>query len=161
MIYHTLLGTGLRSSELASIKVAQVTESHIILEAPNEKNRKGTYQPITKSLSNRLKEWIAYSKKNPGDFLFSCSKKSIHDAFVGDCEAAGITRIDERGLILVPYSFRHTFGTRLARAGVPLTTTQRLMRHSTPELTAKYYIDVTPIEMIDALEKSESRPMKN
>ena len=155
MIYRTLLGTGLRSSEIASIKVNQVTLTHIILEAPSEKNRKGTYQPITQGLSQLLQNWINDSEKKPGDALFVCTKKSIHDAFVGDCLAAKIERIDDRGHILVPYSFRHTFGTRLARAGVPLTTTQRLMRHSSPELTAKYYIDVTPIEMIDALEKIE------
>jgi site-specific recombinase XerD len=54
MIYLTMLGTGLRSNELASIKVNQVTPTHIILEAPSEKNRKGTYQPITEQLSQQL-----------------------------------------------------------------------------------------------------------
>jgi integrase len=41
----------------------------------------------------------------------------------------------------------------LAMAGVPLTTVQRLMRHSTPLLTAKLYIDVEPVDMMQALEK--------
>jgi hypothetical protein len=39
----------------------------------------------------------------------------------------------------------------LAKAGVPLTTTQRLMRHSTPVITAKLYIDVDPLDMANAL----------
>jgi integrase len=41
----------------------------------------------------------------------------------------------------------------LAKAGVPLTTVQRLMRHSTPLLTAKLYIDVDPFDMMQALEQ--------
>ena len=51
------------------------------------------------------------------------------------------------------HSLRKTFGTMLARAGVPLITVQRLMRHSTPQLTAKLYIDVDPIDMMQALDK--------
>jgi len=34
---------------------------------------------------------------------------------------------------------RHTFITNLGRAGVPLTTAQKLARHSTPALTANVY----------------------
>jgi integrase len=41
----------------------------------------------------------------------------------------------------------------LARAGVPLTTTQKLMRHSDPRITAQYYIEVTEMDMGLALEK--------
>lgn len=153
LIYQTMLGTGLRSSELASIKVNQVTPTHIILESPNEKNRNGTYQPITEELSFLLTQWIESRDKRSNDFLFVFNKHSIFGYFERDCIKAGINRIDDRGHVLVVHSFRKTFGTRLARAGVPLTTTQRLMRHSSPELTAKYYIDVTPIEMAEALEK--------
>jgi integrase len=156
LIYLTMLGTGLRSSELASIKVSQVTPTHIILESPDEKNRKGTYQPMTEKLSVKLFEWIALTEKTPNDFLFKFTKHSIFGYFKRDCKAAGIKRVDDRGHVLVVHSFRKTFGTRLARAGVPLTTTQRLMRHSTPELTARYYIDVTPIDLLDALQKIKS-----
>ena len=60
---------------------------------------------------------------------------------------------DPDGRSIDVHSLRRTFGTMLARAGVPLTTTQRLMRHSTPELTAKLYIDVEPIDMSQAVEK--------
>lgn len=153
LIYLTLLGTGLRSSELASITVAQVTPTHLILESPHEKNRKGTHQPITEPLYEKLKEWISFAKKTPKDNLFTFDKYSIFGYFKRDCRAAGINRVDDRGHVLVVHSFRKTFGTRLARAGVPLTTTQRLMRHSSPDLTAKYYIDVTPIELTVALSK--------
>jgi len=66
-------------------------------------------------------------------------------------KAAGIERVGKDGRSIDVHSFRKTFGTMLARAGVPLTTVQRLMRHSTPLLTAKLYIDVDPVDMTQAL----------
>lgn len=36
--------------------------------------------------------------------------------------------------------FRHTFGTEMADAGVPLTVLQKWMGHSSPNITAQYYI---------------------
>jgi integrase len=66
-----------------------------------------------------------------------------------------IERIGKDGRCVDVHSLRKTFGTMLARAGVPLTTTQRLMRHSTPVLTAKLYIDVDPLDMVQALGQLE------
>ena len=60
---------------------------------------------------------------------------------------------DPDGRSIDVHSLRRTFGTMLARAGVPLTTTQRLMRHSTPVLTAQLYIDVEPIDMALAVDR--------
>ena len=57
----------------------------------------------------------------------------------------------------VPYhkfhSFRHTFGTNLSRAGVPIEETAKLMGHSSVEITAKYYININVNRKRDALEK--------
>ena len=155
LIYETYLGTGFRSTELATVRVHQVELNSIVLAAPSEKNRKGTRQPILATLGQKLLDWIKQKKKKPQDFLFTFNHESIKDHFDRDIAFAGIPKTDDRGHVLVVHSFRHTFGTQLARAGVPLTTTQRLMRHSSPELTAKYYIDVTPIDMILALEKAK------
>ncbi len=41
------------------------------------------------------------------------------------------------------HSFRHTFGTNLSRAGVPIEETAALMGHSSIEITAKYYIEIS------------------
>ena len=81
------------------------------------------------------------------------NKDSIRRSFYADLKAAGIERKSPDGRSIDVHSLRRTFGTMLARAGVPLTTTQRLMRHSTPELTAKLYIDEEPIDMMQAVEK--------
>lgn len=57
----------------------------------------------------------------------------------------------------VPYhkfhSFRHTFGTNLSRAGVPIEETAKLMGHADISITAKYYINVNADRKKDAVEK--------
>ena len=57
----------------------------------------------------------------------------------------------------VPYhkfhSFRHTFGTNLSRAGVPIEETAKLMGHSSIEITAKCYINIDAKRKREALEK--------
>lgn len=52
--------------------------------------------------------------------------------------------IRKAGLERFPYySWRHTFGTRCAESGMDGHTLTRLMGHSSPRITEKYYIHVT------------------
>ncbi|MEG1136639.1 MAG: tyrosine-type recombinase/integrase [Anaerovoracaceae bacterium] len=57
----------------------------------------------------------------------------------------------------VPYhkfhSFRHTFGTNLSRAGIPIEETAKLMGHANIGITAKYYIDINADRKREAVEK--------
>jgi integrase len=54
---------------------------------------------------------------------------------------------------LVPYSLRHTYGTDLQRAGVPINVTKYLMGHSDISVTSNYYIDTTP-DVLDSAVKA-------
>lgn len=58
-----------------------------------------------------------------------------------DLDRGGVAIETEAGLVDL-HSLRTTFGTALARAGVPLAIAQVLMRHSSPVLTARYYTRV-------------------
>lgn len=51
------------------------------------------------------------------------------------------------------HAFRHTFGTNLSRAGVPIEETAKLMGHSDISVTAKYYIEVNAERKREAVEK--------
>jgi len=53
---------------------------------------------------------------------------------------------DERGQSLDIHCLRHTFGTWLSKAGVPLQIVQKAMRHSDPKLTMNVY---THLELVD------------
>ena len=54
---------------------------------------------------------------------------------------------------LVPYCLRHTFGTDLQDAGVPLNVARYLMGHADVSTTSKVYIDTTKRSIQDAARK--------
>ena len=121
--------------------------------AATTKNKRPDILPIRSELIGKPKKWIEERNITSSERIFSYNKSSIRRSFYADLAAAGIERKSPDGRSIDVHSLRRTFGTMLARAGVPLTTTQRLMRYSTPELTAKLYIDVEPIDMMQAVEK--------
>jgi hypothetical protein len=63
LIYKTLVLTGLRKGELASITVGQVDldapTPSLVLEAADEKNREGSTIPLRADLAADLREWLA------------------------------------------------------------------------------------------------------
>ena len=102
-------------------------------------------------LVQSVKEWVALHHIQSHERIFRHDSPNLLHQFYKDLKAAGIERLGKDGRSIDVHSLRKTFGTMLARAGVPLTTTQRLMRHSTPILTAQLYIDVDPLDMMQAL----------
>jgi integrase len=52
---------------------------------------------------------------------------------------AGIVRVDAEGQRVDVHALRHTCATRLARRGVGLAVTQRMLGHADPKLTARVY----------------------
>ena len=155
LIYRLLLGTGLRSTELSLLTPSQINFANcrLTIEARKTKNRKADVLPIKPTLVQILKERVEAMDIKSNERIFRHNQESIRRAFYVDLKAAGIEHKGADGHSVDVHSFRKTFGTMLAMAGVPLTTTQRLMRHSTPLLTAKLYIDVDPLNMMEALEK--------
>jgi len=155
LIYRLLLGTGLRSTELSLLTPSQFNfeRSRLTIEAKKTKNKKADVLPVKPSLVQSVKARIVANNVQPGERIFLHDHTTLLTAFYADLRAAGIERKGADGRSLDVHSLRKTFGTLLAMAGVPLTTVQRLMRHSSPLLTAKLYIDVDPLNMAEALEK--------
>jgi len=61
LIWKTLVTTGLRKAELASLSVGQLRladSPHIELRAADEKNRKGAFLPLRADVADDLREWI-------------------------------------------------------------------------------------------------------
>jgi len=185
LIYKTLVLTGLRKGELASITVGQVDFTgpvpYLLLHARDEKNRRGAEIPIRADLAAELRAWMdeklavaqAEAREReepiparlpPTTKLLTVSNGLIR-IFDRDLAFAGIARIekrngkevvfktDERGRTIDIHALRHTFGTHLCRAGVPLRTAQAAMRHSDPSLTANVYTDPKLLDVAGALEK--------
>ena len=74
--------------------------------------------------------------------------RHLRDVFV----RAGIPHKDELGRVVHVHALRHTFATRLARAGVPIATAQKLTGHRTPSILLSVYTHLDDEEIRGALE---------
>jgi integrase len=70
-----------------------------------------------------------------------------------------VPRTDDRGRTIDIRALRHTFGTHLSKAGVPLRTAQAAMRHSDPSLTANVYTDPKLLDMAAAVASLPDLPL--
>jgi integrase len=68
---------------------------------------------------------------------------------------AKIERVDAHGEVIDVHSLRHSAASRLARSGAPITHTQRILGHSSVEMTSKYYVHVGVEELREAVERVE------
>jgi len=66
---------------------------------------------------------------------------------------------DSRGYTCDLHSFRTTFNSLLAAAGVPLTTRRILMRHAAQGVTDEHYADAKLIDLRGALDRLPLLPL--
>lgn len=138
----------------------------ITLRAEVTKNGKARVVPVRQELADALlalrpiHERVLWREIEPTDKLFLTPEGCHWDPISKNClrifgrllERAGIRRCDERGHVLDLHALRHTAASRWARAGVPITTSQRLLGHSTIELTSRYYTHVEVEDLRNAVE---------
>lgn len=172
LIYRTLLLTGLRKGELASLTLAKLDldadPPYAMLDAADEKNRQGAQIPLHLELVRDIRSFLHTRRiENEGPLrvtqlsgngrtsgtaiaLFNVPR-DLYRILNRDLAAAGIPKRDQRGRVVDVHALRHTFGTNLSRCGVPLRTAQAAMRHSTPELTANVYTDPMQLDVAGAV----------
>ena len=163
LCYRLMSVSGLRYGEARTLRLADVSITgdtpHITIQAAAEKARRGAQIPIHGAIVDELASFInAREKSLAGDSgasivafpgmtkdapLFDDLPTKISRQFKGDCEAAKVDAVDASGRVVDVHCLRYYFGTELARAGAPLHVVQKLMRHSTPELTSGVYVHST------------------
>jgi site-specific recombinase XerD len=128
---------GLRVSELVALKPQHLHSDRMLIRVNCGKGHKDRYTLLSPRLLTELREyWSAY---RPTTWLFTNRRDSgplsagtALQTFNDLKKRAGITH--GRGI----HSLRHSFGTHLMEAGVPLPTIQRLMGHKSLDTTALY-----------------------
>jgi integrase len=179
ILYKTLILTGLRKGELASLTVAKVKlddpEPHVELDAADEKSREGNQIPLRADLVADLRAWLigkhvkaveqakasgqaVPDRLPPGTPVFNVPTGLLR-IFDRDLAAAGIVKRDDRGRTLDVHALRTTFGTLLSVGGVSLRTAQKAMRHKDPILTANVYTDAKHLDVMQALDSLPSLPL--
>jgi integrase len=133
--------TGLRRSELAKLKWAdlhlEAAKPFALVRASTTKNSLVAPMRLHPELAETLSEHKGQSQ--PGDLVFERFPRI--ERFKKDLVKAKIVYQDALGRYADFHALRKTFGTNLAKAGVPRRTAMSLMRHSDGKLTDKIYTD--------------------
>ncbi len=140
LCYRLAVGTGLRYSEVASITPESFDWSGnpatVTVAAGYTKNGDPATLPLPSDLALDLHAYVA--SLPPGSPVFplapDCGAKMLRP----DLERAGIPYVDAGGLVFDFHALRCQMATLADAAGVTPRVVQRLMRHSTLELTGRY-----------------------
>ena len=142
MLVDLALSTGLRVSELAAIRIADIDfkRGAIKIVRAKKKKKRAETLPIDKKLIPHLKEFIAWMGKTKGPLFQGqrgpLSPQGLQQVWKAAIKIAGLPKE------LSIHSARHTFGVRYYRKTKDLRATQKLMGHASPSVTANMYVDV-------------------
>jgi integrase len=172
LIYKTLVLTGLRKKELASLTVGQLHLDEAVpfaaLHAADEKNRQGNEIVLRDDLAEDLRGWFAdrlrwlqddargrgepIPARLPAGLPLFTVPAGLLRILNRDLRLAGIPKRDDRGRTLDLHALRTTFGTLLSKGGVAPRTAQAAMRHSDIKLTMNVYTDPRLLDVRGALD---------
>jgi integrase len=130
------LGTGLRRGDIESWSVSDIDFENSYVTTKSQKTRKSMgSRPVPVPIMTELKKYV--SKLNPKqekifiDHFNEYRWKQIREKIgLGDFKF---------------HDLRKTFGSILAQNGISTAVTQRLLEHSSPDLTNKVYMNVDPV----------------
>jgi len=163
LVYRTLVLTGLRRGELASLTIGSLEldapTPFAVLEAGDEKNGQGSDIPLRDDLVEELREWVADRRARFSGTDAEFSKQPLFSVPASllrvlnrDLKVAGIPKTDERGRTVDVHAMRMTLATMLNKAGVAPRTAQEIMRHSDIRLTMATYTDAKLLNISGALD---------
>ncbi len=145
MLYLVAINTGLRWSELRSLKrnsfdLESATPT-VTVEAAYSKHRKKDILPLRDDIAVIIKDYFASSLALPTVKAFpTLPKKDVGAELIKhDLELANIPYIDDFGKVADFHALRHSYISALASSGVHPSTAQALARHSTITLTMDRY----------------------
>jgi integrase/recombinase XerD len=153
-------GTGLRASEVVSLKVGDIDSQRMTLRVEQGKGSKDRYAMLSPVLLERLRVWWrvahAQGKMLEGGWLFpgmnpveSLSTRQLNRAVHMAADAANI---DKR---VSMHTLRHSFATHLLEQKVDIRVIQVLLGHKKLETTAMYAQVATDVlrEVVSPLEQ--------
>jgi integrase len=130
------LGTGLRRGDIGSLKISNIDFEKNSIATNSKKTRKSMgSRPVPIEVMAELSRYVARMKIGQ-EKLFD--DNFSHKRWKKICKDAGLSDLKFHDL-------RKTFGSLLAQNGVSTAVTQRLLEHSSPNLTNKVYTNVDPV----------------
>ena len=171
-----LLAGGARYGEVRQVAWGDVDfeRGTVALRAESTKSHRARCVPITREFAAELVQLRALHARvlgravGAGDPVFRSPegrplrRDTVNARRVLNrlLEAAGIERVDGLGRKLDLHALRGTCATRIARRGVSIAVTQKLLGHSTPALTAKHYTRLEDADLRAAVELGAAQDAK-
>lgn len=160
MLYVVAAYTGLRASTLGSLSAESVSLTAdpptLTVHPRADKGGRERVFPLHAAVAAQLAAWLKgrTGKLWPGAWVKDCRASYLIKA---DLAAAGIPRI-AKGKVFDFHALRMQFITNLAKAGVPLVAAQKLAGHSSPTLTANYYVHLETQDLAKEVNKLPPPP---
>jgi len=142
LVYRLALTTGARANEIRTLTRGDfhlnAAQPYVTIRAENAKNRKTANLPLRPEVAAELVEYFAARPAMPAARAFPGGWGKAWEMLKADLKSAEIPYHTREGDADF-HSLRHTFGTMLARSGVLPQHAQKLMRHSSVDLTMNLY----------------------
>jgi integrase len=155
LVYRLALQAGLRAGEIKSlVKLSfdfDAKPATVHVEPSDTKGKSPADMVLWGETAEAIREFLG--DKKPTDKAFAMPHKANAAVMIRkDLRDAGIEYTDEAGRDADFHALRHTFITNLALAGTHPAVAQKLARHSSIELTMKYYTHVLHKSECEAIE---------
>jgi integrase/recombinase XerD len=142
-VLETLYATGMRASELASLKVDEVDTDERVARIVQGKGRKDRSVPLTRAAAEATQAYLARGRerlagrfRRPHLFLggygFPLSRVTLAQLVRRRSAEAGVRKR------VTPHTFRHTLATHLLRGGADIRHIQALLGHASLRTTERY-----------------------
>jgi integrase/recombinase XerC len=140
-IIQTFLQTGIRLSELVSLRVEDVDLEHRNLTVRQGKGKKDRQIPLVDDVLKALRNYLRYRTTelilDDDTFFLAKNGTSLAVSTVKHLVAKYVKKAGIRKKVSV-HTLRHTFGAHKADKNMSLATLQELMGHKKKETTLKY-----------------------
>lgn len=145
LILIMLFDTGVRVSELCSIKNSDIARKYILIHGKGSKERMIYISKTMRKYMRKYEELkeIRFAHKNAEDiedyyFLDQCAKKlhrsRINKILKEHCQRAGV----RKEVRCSPHDCRHYFAQKQLRNGIDVYSLSQLLGHYDTQMTAKY-----------------------
>lgn len=133
-------GSGLRASEIATLRVKDIDSGAMRVFVKGGKGKKDRYTLLSNECLCVLREyWTVYRPKHPEGWLFLGVRKQTH--IISDSASYAFDRWLEKSGITKDvsiHSLRHSFATHLLEDGVDLFQIKELLGHASLSSTTVY-----------------------
>ncbi len=153
LIIYILLYTGIRVSELVSIKLKDIDllTLQMMIYGKGGKLRE---VPLRAEVVKEIQTYLATERK---EHRFNNSEYLLLTQRSGKMDRDAVNKLLNKygrilGIQMRPHKFRHTFCTRLLKAGVPLSTISKLAGHSSIQTTVEFYVNTSRQDKLDAVD---------